>query len=54
MINKQLAYQNGSVDSNWMDISGDLETNSYKPKNLVLLVSKIPSIQCSHSFVENI
>nr|XP_012606182.1 uncharacterized protein LOC105863530 isoform X1 [Microcebus murinus] len=54
LIDKQLVYQNKPVDKKWMDIFGELETNSYKTKNLLLLVSKILSIPCSNVFVERI
>lgn len=43
---KQLVYQNKRVDTKWMDILGDLKTNTCKSKKLLLLPIKIPSIQC--------
>ncbi|XP_058409245.1 uncharacterized protein LOC131412973 [Diceros bicornis minor] len=54
LIDKQLVYPNKPVDKKWMDIFGELEANSYKYKNLLLLISKILSIPCSNVFVERI
>lgn len=54
LIDKQLVYPNKPVDSKWVDIFAEMETNSYKFKNLLLLVSKILSIPCSNAFVERI
>lgn len=50
----QLVFQNKPVDSKWVDIFGEMETNSYDSKNLLLLVGKILSIPCSNTFVEEI
>lgn len=52
LIDKQLVYQNKPVDSKWVDIFGEMKTNSYESKNL--LVSKILSIPCSNTFIEKI
>lgn len=40
LIDRQLVYQNKSADSKWMGISEELKSNSSKPKNSMLLVSK--------------
>ena len=37
---RQLVYQNKPADRKWMGISGELEVNSSKSKNSMLLVSK--------------
>lgn len=54
LMDKQLVYPNKPGDEKWMDVSGELETDSYKSKNLLLLVSKILSILCSNVFVERV
>ena len=54
LTDKQLVYQNKPVDKKWMDIFGELEINSCKSQNLLLLVSKILSIPPSNIFIERI
>jgi len=54
LIDKQLVYQKKLIDKEWMGIFGQLETNSYKSKNLLLLISKIQSIPCSNVCVERL
>lgn len=51
MINKQLVYQNNTVDIMSIDIFSDMESDSRKP-NLLVLVTKILSIALSNDFVE--
>ena len=53
MINKQLVYQNKTVDVMCMDIFSDMESDSHKP-NLLVLVSKILWIELSNDFVERL
>lgn len=50
-IDKQLVFQNDPVDRKWMIISGEPESNSYKSKHLLLLVSKILGVPCSDTLV---
>ena len=40
LMGRQLVYCNKLVDMIWIDLSKEPETNSYKSKNLVLLVNK--------------
>lgn len=54
LMDKQLVCQNKPVDSKWVDILGEMKTNSYESKNLLLLVSKTLSIPCSNTFIEKI
>lgn len=49
-IDKQLVYQNKPIDKKWMEIFGELETNSYKSENLLLLVSKNPKFSMLKCF----
>lgn len=51
MINKQLVYQNKTVDIMCIDIFSDMESDSRKP-NLLVLVSKILRTVLSNDFVE--
>ena len=53
MINKQLVYQNKTVDIMSIDIFSDMESDSRKP-NLLVLVSKILWIALSNDFVERL
>lgn len=54
LIDRQLGYQNKPVDTKWVDIFREMETNTYKAKNLLLLGSKILSIPHSNTFIEQI
>lgn len=53
MINKQLVYQNKTVDIMCIDIFSDMESDSRKP-NLLVLVSKILGTALSNDFVERL
>lgn len=53
MINKQLVYQNKTVDIMCIDIFSDMENDSRKP-NLLVLVSKILRTALSNDFVERL
>lgn len=53
-MTKQLVLENKPVNSKWVDIFADMQTNSYESKNLLLLVGKILSMPCSDTFVEKI
>lgn len=49
LTDKQMIYQNKHVDAKWMGTFGEQETNSYKSKSLLLLISKILTNQCLFS-----
>ena len=43
LISRELVQQEKSIDTKWMNILGELQTNSYKSTNLLVLVSKNPN-----------
>lgn len=54
MIKKKLVFKNKLIESKYMNIFlGELKTNSYKLKYLLLLVSKLRSISCSSTVVKS-
>lgn len=48
LFGKELVYQKQLEDIEWMYILGELETNSYKPKNLMFLLSKTYVFHAQH------
>lgn len=49
---QQLGCHNEAVETKWVDVFGEMEMNSYKSKNLSLLISKIPSIPSKNVCIE--
>lgn len=48
---KQMVYQNRSVDTKWMDTFGEQDTSCYKSKSPLLLVGKILNTLCLNVFL---
>lgn len=54
MIEKQMIYQKKLVDTQRLDIFKELEANSYQSKNLLLLISKILSINLTSHHMQKL
>lgn len=54
MTEKQMIYQEKLVDTQRLDIFKELEANSYQSKNLLLLISKILSINLTSHHMQNL
>lgn len=52
MPDKHMVYENKPIDTKWMGMFGERETNSYKTNLLLLAISKTLTISRSNAFVQ--